>query len=40
MEAHDPSINDRAGRNDKSEASTTTSSLRASENITGEMNVR
>ncbi|PYQ86055.1 MAG: hypothetical protein DMG02_26155 [Acidobacteria bacterium] len=39
MEAHDPSIDNGAARHDKSDASTTTSSLRALANITGEMNV-
>ncbi|PYR26722.1 MAG: hypothetical protein DMF98_08155 [Acidobacteria bacterium] len=40
MEAHDPSIDDGTGRDNKSEASTTTSSPRASANITGEMNLK
>src|SRR3989442_249924 len=40
MEAHDPSIDNGAGRDDKSQASMTTSSPRASENISGEMDVR
>ena len=39
MEAHDASSDNGAGRNDRSEASTTMSSASASDDISGELNV-